>query len=79
MRAFPVVQGKAPMAPVWTGLGGRSGARPILGAMHQGGEVQETGAYNLEKGEKVLPKKGKAPGRSSEYRKVYVTRRSKKK
>lgn len=73
----PKVDHLASVAPVGAGLPGRSGARPILGAMHDGGEVKKTGVYELEEGETVTPAPGKK--RASEYRKVYLARRGKKK
>lgn len=49
------------------------GAKKILGAFHDGGTVPETGAYIMHEGEEVIPAK-----RASEYRKVYLGRKSKK-
>jgi hypothetical protein len=40
--------------------------------MHTGGTVPKTGIYTLEKGEEVIPK-----GRASEYRKVFLNRKTK--
>lgn len=44
-----------------------------LGSFHDGGTVPKTGPYVLHKGEEVIPAK-----RASEYRKVYLGRKSKK-
>lgn len=55
-----------------------AGARSILGSFHEGGEVTEDGAYELEAGEKVVPADKKKKGRDSEYRKVYLGRKKKK-
>jgi len=43
-----------------------------LPKMHKGGTIPEDGAYNMKKGEEVIP-----AGRASEYRKVYLQRKSK--
>jgi hypothetical protein len=70
----------AATAPVGAGLSGRSGARPILGSFHEGGDVEKDGAYELEAGEHVTPakKEKKKEGRQSKYRSVYLERKGKK-
>lgn len=68
----PLIPTKAPAA---LGGGEKPTMTPVIGNFHRGGEVKKTGAYELEKGEKVVAK----PGRNSEYRKVYIGRKSKKK
>lgn len=50
-----------------------SGAKKVLGAFKEGGTVPKTGIYKLHEGEEVIP-----TGRASEYRKVYLGRKSKK-
>jgi hypothetical protein len=44
--------------------------RPVLGTMHKGGKIKKTGLYNMKKGEKVVPAKGKltAKDRASAFR-----------
>jgi hypothetical protein len=37
--------------------------RPVLGMMHKGGTIKKTGLYEMKKGEKVTPTKGKMPGK----------------
>jgi hypothetical protein len=82
MRPAGVKPLTPPNAPAALG-GGDKGGKPsmaaVIGAFHDGGEVKKTGAYQLEKGEKVVAKKdAKKEGRNSEYRKVYIGRKSKK-
>lgn len=45
----------------------------VLGSFKEGGTVPKTGMYKLHEGEEVVP-----AGRASEYRKVYLGRKSKK-
>lgn len=46
-----------------------TGRRPMLrGSFEKGGDVKETGAYRLHKGERVVPKKGKRHSRKSARR-----------
>src|ERR1017187_890614 len=33
--------------------------RPVLGTMHKGGIIKKSGLYNMKRGEKVVPTKGK--------------------
>lgn len=78
------VRSMAPAKPP-TSLGGgrevgKSTMVPLVGNFHEGGKVNKTGAYQLEKGEKVVANKEvKKEGRNSEYRKVYLGRRKSKK
>lgn len=51
----------------------KSGAQKIIGSFKDGGAVPKTGIYKLHEGEEVIP-----AGRASEYRKVYLGRKSKK-
>ena len=57
--------GKSPVKPVSTpgvpatGMGKPVMASNVLGVMHNGGKVEKTGGYSLEKGEKVIPAKEK--------------------
>jgi hypothetical protein len=46
-----------------------------LPKMHQGGKVPADGPYNLKEGETVVP--ADKTGRNSEYRKVYINRKTK--
>lgn len=48
------------------------GAKKILGAFKDGGTIPKTGPYIMHEGEEVIPAK-----RASEYRKVFVGRKSK--
>jgi hypothetical protein len=45
----------------------------VIGSFHDGGTVPKTGKYMVHEGEEVIPAK-----RASEYRKVYLGRKSKK-
>ena len=45
--------------------------------MHTGGVVPKTGVYTLQEGETVIPVNKAAAGRTSEYRKVYLNRKTK--
>ncbi len=79
-------------------MGGRLGRQPggqprggggfkgrALMSLHDGGKVPKDGAYELEKGETVLPaekpfklpKVDKPKKRDSEYRRIYLKRRKK--
>ena len=60
--------------PVLQHLGGGSA---VLGSFHEGGEVLKDGAYELKKGEQVIPTTGDGK-RDSEYRRVYLGRKKKK-
>lgn len=51
----------------------KSGVQKVMGSFHDGGTVPKTGPYKLHEGEEVIPAK-----RASEYRKVYLGRKSKK-
>jgi hypothetical protein len=72
--------------PVMSGLGGGgfNGAGPVvgpkvpvMGAFHEGGDVKKDGAYLLKKGEHVNPAEEEEKKRDSEYRRVYLGRKSK--
>lgn len=49
-----------------------------LPSFHEGGVVPKDGAYNLQKGETVVPADKSNSGRQSEYRKVYIARQQKR-
>lgn len=70
-KPAPVAKPISPVASPNTSFVSQMGGN-VLGQMHDGGEVPKTGKYLLEKGETVVP-----AGRSSEYRKVYNSRRKK--
>lgn len=56
-----------------------TGADAVLGNFHEGGKVVKSGAYELEKGEEVIPAKetDAKEGRNSEYRRIYLGRKKK--
>lgn len=51
----------------------KSGAQKVIGSFKDGGTVPKTGIYKLHEREEIVPAK-----RASEYRKVYLGRKSKK-
>lgn len=79
-----ILSGGVKTPPRTPGFGGEKapGGPGILGSFEKGGDVPKTGVYQLEKGEHVTPvdeKEESKSERDSEYRKVYLKRKTKDK
>lgn len=64
---------KKPSLPKLPGAAKVGAVGAAMGSFHDGGTVPKTGPYILHEGEEVIP-----ASRASEYRKVYLGRKSKK-